>query len=153
MYGGSLFVDNFQIGDTIVENVTMAIVDTARNLLKNNLAGRGIWGISFPLNEANTERQGDQPYQSVLQNMKKDGIIKSISYSLWLNSIGMRYFLSSSKELSIAAPNSLTDRCKKRHHSFRGSRLCQIYPSADWCPNHQSRRKPRRESGLLLYLC
>ena len=89
-YDGDLFVDTLQIGKTIVKNVTMAIVDIAENVVDSGPVGNGIWGINFPTGQANVVLQGDEPYQSVLQKMKKDGVIKSVSYSLWLDTIGMQ---------------------------------------------------------------
>lgn len=87
-YDGKLFVDTLQIGETTVEHVTMGIVNNAQNSLPG---GAGVWGVSFPIAEANTEQYDQDPddprYQSILQKMKKNGVIKSASYSLWLNSI------------------------------------------------------------------
>lgn len=74
----------------------MGIVDEAQNLASGGAVGAGIWGVSFPIAEANTEQYDQYPddprYQSVLQKMKKNGVIKSASYSLWLNSIGELIF-------------------------------------------------------------
>lgn len=138
-YDGDLFVDTLQIGKTIVKNVTMAIVDIAENVVDSGPVGNGIWGINFPTGQANVVLQGDEPYQSVLQKMKKDGVIKSVSYSLWLDTIGMQIssFFLHGKVSSIAATDIPTGRREKWHHSLRWSRFCQIYPPADWCPNHQ----------------
>ncbi|MCJ1269736.1 hypothetical protein MMC22_009629 [Lobaria immixta] len=86
-FDGTLFVDTLQIGETVVKNATMAIVDTAQTPVISGLVGEGVWGISFPSGESSTDLQGDQPYQSILEKMKQDGVIKSISYSLWLDSI------------------------------------------------------------------
>lgn len=72
----------------------MAIVDTAQNPVLIGPVGKGVWGISFPSGESNTASHGDQPYQSILEKMKQDGVIKSISYSLWLDSIGMPIFFA-----------------------------------------------------------
>lgn len=92
-YDGKLFVDTLQIGETTVEHVTMGIVNNAQNSLPG---GAGVWGVSFPIAEANTEQYDQDPddprYQSILQKMKKNGVIKSASYSLWLNSIGELIF-------------------------------------------------------------
>ena len=82
-YVGKLFVDALQIGETIFENVTMGIAEEAQQVNTDC----GIWGISFPMAQANVN-EGDPPYQSVLEKMKRDGAIKSISYSLWLDSTG-----------------------------------------------------------------
>lgn len=86
-YDGTLFVDTLQIGKTTMESVTMGIVDQSQNIIQAGPVGNGIWGINFPIGQANTALQGDQPYTSVLQKMKKAGVIKSVSYSLWLDSI------------------------------------------------------------------
>lgn len=143
MYDGDLFADTLQMAGTTVKNVTMGIVDTAQNVVTGSgPVGNGLWGISFSVGQANTVVHDDPPYKSVLQKMKDAGVIKSIAYSLWLDSIGTLIFsLSLSKVSLVAAANSLTDRRKKWVHPLRGSRLGQIQPSADWCPNHQKPQK------------
>ena len=88
-YDGELFIDTLQIGETTVENATMALVDSAENLVQGaGPVGNGIWGINFPIGQANVRSPDDTPYESILQKMKKHGAIKSVSYSLWLDSLG-----------------------------------------------------------------
>ncbi|MCJ1422725.1 hypothetical protein MMC29_000605 [Sticta canariensis] len=87
-YDGQIVVDTLQIGETTVENATMALVDSADDLFMGaGPIGNGIWGINFPMGQTNVRRPDDMPYESILQKMKKDGTIKSVSYSLWLDSI------------------------------------------------------------------
>lgn len=149
-YDGQLFADTLRIGETAVENATMALVDSSQNLVENaGPVGNGIWGINFPIGQANIQRADDTPYESIVQKMKKGGAIKSVSYSLWLDSLGT-LLLSLFPGLSLfAAADSLCHRREKRHHSLRWSRLCQIYSPADWCSNHQ---KPH-ERCLRAHVC
>lgn len=154
-YYGSLFVDRLHIGEATTKNVTMGLVETTQNVVDygESVDNSGIWGISFPINQAYSAQYGDPPYQSVLQLMKKDGTIKSVSYSLWLDSIGTLIFsIPPTKVSSVAATNSFTNRRKKWQHSLRRSRLCQIYPPADWCPDHQKSRTILRRYDYRIHL-
>lgn len=88
-YSGELFVDTLRIGETTVENATMALVDNAQDLVQGaGPVGNGIWGINFAIGQANIHILDDTPYEGILQKMKKAGTIKSVSYSLWLDSVG-----------------------------------------------------------------
>lgn len=135
-YDGALIVDTLQIGETKMKEVTMGLVDASKNVIEvGEPVGNGLWGISFSVGQANAVLDKVKPYESVLQKMKSDGAIKSMSYSLWLDSLGRPIFFLSLKR--TAAADSLIDRLEKWQHSVRWSRLCQIYTSADRCPNHQ----------------
>lgn len=121
-YHGSFFVDTLHIGESTTKNVKMGLVQTADNVIDVGPVGMGIWGISVPDDQTSAFLHDPPPYQTVLQLMKKDGTIKSVSYSLWLDSIGTLILaIFPTKVSSVAATDSLTNRRKRWQHSLRRS--------------------------------
>ena len=85
-YSGAYFSDDLVIGDRSLTDVTMALADEAANLVQDGLAtdNNGLMGIGFDTNEARVD-QGDKAYLGVLSQLKKQGLIRTLSYSLWLD--------------------------------------------------------------------
>lgn len=85
-YQGSYFSDNLVLGEAKLKGVTMAAAESAQNLVGSGsaLANNGLMGIGFDSFEARVN-QGDRPYLGVVSQLKKQGFIKTLSYSLWLD--------------------------------------------------------------------
>lgn len=85
-YQGEYFSDNLVVGEAKLKGVTMAVAQSAQNLVGSgsSLANNGLMGIGFDSNEARVD-EGDRSYQGVVSQLKKQGLIKTLSYSLWLD--------------------------------------------------------------------
>ena len=85
-YSGVYFSDNLVIGDSSLKGVTMAVAEQAENLVGDGSAigNNGLMGIGFDSNEARVD-QGGRAYLGVVSQLKKQGLIKTLSYSLWLD--------------------------------------------------------------------
>ena len=85
-YSGNYFSDNLVIGDGSLKGVVMAIAEQAENLVGDGSAigNNGLMGIGFDSNEARVD-QGGRAYLGVVSQLKKQGLIKTLSYSLWLD--------------------------------------------------------------------
>ena len=88
-YHGNYFSDNLAIGDAEVTEMTMAAVKNAYNLVGDGSSAdtNGLMGIGFDANQARADREDVKPYLGVVSQLKKQGLIKSLSYSLWLDDI------------------------------------------------------------------
>ena len=85
-YSGVYFSDDLAIGDSSLKGVTMALAESAENLVGDGSAigNNGLMGIGFDTNEARVD-QGERAYLGVVSQLKKQGLIKTLSYSLWLD--------------------------------------------------------------------
>lgn len=85
-YSGVYFSDNLVIGDSSLKGVTMAVAEDGENLVGDGSAigNNGLMGIGFDTNEARVD-QGGRAYLGVVSQLKKQGVIKTLSYSLWLD--------------------------------------------------------------------
>ncbi|MCJ1472968.1 hypothetical protein MMC13_001617, partial [Lambiella insularis] len=81
-FSGSLYTDTVNVGGVDVTNMTLAVVQTAT--APPNLPINGILGIGYPGGEAGVVVNGSQPYPSILQQMKSQGVINSLAFSLYL---------------------------------------------------------------------
>jgi hypothetical protein len=77
---GVYLSDDMSIGDTKITNLTMAAAT------KLNAIGIGIMGIGFASDES-IASEGSRTYPSIIDVMQSEGIIKSKSYSLWLDDV------------------------------------------------------------------
>ena len=87
-YAGEYFSDNLVIGDSTLKGVTMAVAEEAENLVGDGSAigNNGLMGIGFDTNEARLDQDPrERPYLGVVSQLKKQGLIKTLSYSLWLD--------------------------------------------------------------------
>ena len=88
-YEGEYFSDNLKVGDGTLKGMTMAIAESATGLVGDGsaTANNGLMGIGFDSNEARVSNEGERPYLGVVSQMKKQGLISTLSYSLWLDDV------------------------------------------------------------------
>lgn len=86
-YEGYYFTDNLAIGEAKVKDVIFAVVKSATGVIGDgsNLGNNGVMGIGFDSNEAAAARGDGQPYRGLVSQLKQQGLIKTLSYSLWLD--------------------------------------------------------------------
>ncbi|MCJ1466173.1 hypothetical protein MMC07_004792 [Pseudocyphellaria aurata] len=150
VYDGVLIVDTLQIGETTTKKVTMGLVGSSRNvIIEGEPVGNGLWGISFPNGEANTVLYGDKQYESVLQKMKKNGAIKSISYSLWLDSLGRPTFFHLLKRLRLQPLTASSTDSKSGSILFGGVDSAKYTPPLIGVPIIKSPRSQIYNSMLV----
>ncbi len=80
---GDYIADNFAIGGTSIQNLTMAVATKAAYV------ATGIMGIGFDTDESIVST-GAQPYPNIIDVMVTEKIINTRAYSLWLDDLGMR---------------------------------------------------------------
>ena len=84
--------DKVTIGSTSLTNVQFGLVDEATNVVsipgvpKSN----GIMGVGFSTIEAGVKFLNDTPYPNFVQELKRQNVIDTLAYSLWLNGKGVR---------------------------------------------------------------
>lgn len=88
-YQGNYFSDKLVIGDAEVEGMTMAVVKDAANLVGDGSSAdnNGLMGIGFDSNQARAATLDVKPFPGVVSQLKNQGLIKTLSYSLWLDDI------------------------------------------------------------------
>lgn len=89
-YQGNYFADTLTIGGFEVKKMTMAVVTDSANVIGDGSStdNNGLMGIGFDSNQAHVSRNpGARPFLGVVSQLKKQGLIKSLSYSLWLDDI------------------------------------------------------------------
>ena len=74
---GDYVADTLAIGNTKITNLTMGIASTASR-------GLGIMGIGYSAGESSAEVTG-QEYPNIINQLKNEGFINTLAYSLWLN--------------------------------------------------------------------
>jgi hypothetical protein len=79
---GDYIADNFAIGGTTIQNLTMAVATNAAYV------ATGIMGIGFDTDES-IASGGGKPYPNIIDVMVQQNIIKTRAYSLWLDDLGM----------------------------------------------------------------
>jgi Eukaryotic aspartyl protease len=77
---GDYIGDEFSIGGITVHNLTMAVATSAEYV------PTGIMGIGFDSDES-IASNGGAIYPNIVDEMVKQGLINSHSYSLWLNDL------------------------------------------------------------------
>ena len=89
-YNGSYFTDVIHFGSQSISNYQMALVDKASGVVDKPGAPRtpGILGVGFESNEAGVSRFNATPYPNFVHELKRQGVIDTMAYSLWLNKIG-----------------------------------------------------------------
>jgi len=69
-------------------NVILAVVDTAHNVGGGADSNNGLMGISFDIGEAQVEEGiSSKPYAGFISQLKKNNLINTRAYSLWLNEV------------------------------------------------------------------
>ncbi|KAF7714869.1 Aspartic-type endopeptidase [Penicillium ucsense] len=77
---GDYVRDDFSIGGVKVQGMTLAVATRVNSI------GTGVMGIGFESDES-IAAYGGKPYKNLVDRMVEQGLIKSRSYSLWLNDI------------------------------------------------------------------
>ena len=91
MYNGSYFTDVVHFGPLSISDYQMGLVDKASGLIDQPSSPKtaGILGVGFELGEAGVAKFNDTPYPNFVHQLKRQGVIDTMAYSLWLNKIGM----------------------------------------------------------------
>jgi hypothetical protein len=79
---GDYIADNFALGGTTIQNLTMAVATNAAYV------PRGIMGIGFDADES-IASSGGKPYHNIIDIMVQQNIINTRAYSLWLDDLRM----------------------------------------------------------------
>jgi hypothetical protein len=77
---GDYFEDTFTIGKTSLKKMTMGLATSASRSL-------GIMGIGYRAGEAIADQMPGSDYPNVINELKIQGFINSLGYSLWLNDL------------------------------------------------------------------
>ena len=82
---GDYFNETMVIGKTVIKNMTMGLALQADRAL-------GIMGIGYDAGESIAATNPDAIYPNVISQLKDQGYINTLAYSLWLNDLskGMR---------------------------------------------------------------
>ena len=78
---GDYIGDTLAIGKTSLTNLTMGLATSASRAL-------GIMGIGFVAGESSTNDDPTNTYPNVISELKQQGYINTMAYSLWLNDLG-----------------------------------------------------------------
>jgi hypothetical protein len=77
---GDYFTDTVTIGTSTIKDVQLG-------LGTNGTIDTGLLGISYPINEASVDANGDGSYPTIVDAMVSSGLINTNAYSLWLDDI------------------------------------------------------------------
>jgi hypothetical protein len=77
---GDYVTDTLRIGGQSLENFQFGVG-------YSSTASQGVLGVGYPLNEAQVNRNGGQPYPNLPQAMANDGLIQTPAFSLWLDDL------------------------------------------------------------------
>lgn len=77
---GDYINETLAIGKTVIKNMTMGLATEAT-------IASGIMGIGYDAGESIAEQQPDEIYPNVISQMKDQGYINTLVYSLWLNDL------------------------------------------------------------------
>ncbi|MCJ1282972.1 hypothetical protein MMC26_002299 [Xylographa opegraphella] len=94
---GDYMNDTFAIGKTAIKQQTMGLATQASRAL-------GIMGIGFDSGESIAS--SGQEYPNVIAQMKLQGYIKTMAYSLWLNDLGKAVLPHNTRHLLIPKTDS-----------------------------------------------
>lgn len=78
---GDYINDTLAIGNTVIKQMTMGLALQASN-------PRGIMGIGYDADESIAEQYPNNIYPNVISQLKDQGYINTLAYSLWLNDLG-----------------------------------------------------------------
>lgn len=78
---GDYINETLRIGNTVIKNLTMGLAFQATRPF-------GIMGVGYDADESIASTDPDQIYPNIVAQMKAQGIISTLSYSLWLNDLG-----------------------------------------------------------------
>lgn len=86
MYQGTYYEETFSIAGATVTNQTVGLIQNAS--APSGLPFIGIIGVGYS-NLQSIVDNGGQPYPMLLEQMKSQGLINTLAYSLYLNDQGM----------------------------------------------------------------
>ena len=89
---GDYINETLTIGDTVIKDMTMGLASEATRPF-------GVMGIGYIADESIAASDPDGTYPNIVSQLKAQGFIKTLSYSLWLNDLSMH---SSSKARALA---------------------------------------------------
>lgn len=90
---GDYMTDVLHIGQTEVTNMTMGLATEASS-------APGLMGIGYAADESIAAQDPNAIYPNVINQLKNQGHINTLAYSLWLNDLGMI-----SPDVSVAVAN------------------------------------------------
>lgn len=79
---GDYFTDVLQMGSSTVKKLQMGLAQSSPS------RDFGIMGIGFKSGEAVSELYPEEEYPNIVNQLKNQGLIKTLGYSLWLNDLG-----------------------------------------------------------------
>lgn len=79
---GEYFTDVLNIGSTSIKGMQMGAAEESPS------RDFGIMGIGFKSGESVVQTDPEAAYPNVINQLKSQGFIKSLAYSLWLNDLG-----------------------------------------------------------------
>ncbi|KAL2046686.1 hypothetical protein ABVK25_011600 [Lepraria finkii] len=77
---GDYINDTLAIGNTVIKQMTMGLAFQASN-------PQGIMGIGYDADESIAEQDPESIYPNVISQLKDQGYINTLAYSLWLNDL------------------------------------------------------------------
>ncbi|KAF1817054.1 acid protease, partial [Eremomyces bilateralis CBS 781.70] len=84
---GDYITDVFAIGDATVKNMTMGVA-TQATVNCASCPFQGIVGVGYPAGESIAHTDGPESiYPNLINQLKNQGYISSLAYSLWLNDL------------------------------------------------------------------
>ena len=86
-YKGSYYDETFGIAGASVTNVTVGLIENAS--APPQLPFIGIIGVGYSNGQSNVVNNGGVAFPMLLEQMKTQGLINSLAYSLYLNDKGM----------------------------------------------------------------
>ncbi len=78
---GDYFSDIVGIGNVALKNITMGLATSASR-------SEGIMGIGYDADESIVSSDPDLTYPNIIHQLKNEGVIDTLAYSLWLNDLG-----------------------------------------------------------------
>lgn len=84
---GDYINETLAIGNTVIKNLTMGLALQASRPF-------GIMGVGYDADESIASTDPDEIYPNIVAQMKAQGIINTLAYSLWLNDIGTHHWLT-----------------------------------------------------------
>ncbi len=94
---GDYINETLAIGNTVIKDMTMGLAQEATRAF-------GIMGIGYDADESIASSDPDAIYPNVVAQLKAQGFIKTLAYSLWLNDLGTS---SRFKESNLADVNQI----------------------------------------------
>ncbi|MCJ1400411.1 hypothetical protein MMC11_003616 [Xylographa trunciseda] len=82
-YSGSLYSDTINVAGVSITNMTLSVIEKAS--APPTIPINGIMGIGYAGLEAGVVNNHSNPYPTLIQQMKSQGLINQLAYSIYLN--------------------------------------------------------------------